>query len=45
MQRIRINSVDEIDFSNPAVVKSLAKAYAVLLKDKTSGGKGCGKKD
>ena len=34
MQRIRITSVEEIDFTNPKVVASLAKAYAVILQDK-----------
>lgn len=44
MERIRIEKIDEIDFSKPEVIKSLAKGYAVLLKDRTSGGKGCSKK-
>lgn len=31
-QRIRIESVDEIDFENAEVKRLLAKGYAVLLK-------------
>lgn len=41
VKRIRIEKVEDIDFNDPAVVKSLAKAYAVLLKDKDSKGKNC----
>ncbi len=33
MKRIRIEDVNQIDFTNPAVIKSLAKAYSILLKD------------
>ena len=31
-QRIRITSIDEIDFSHPEVIESLAKAYALLQR-------------
>ena len=38
MQRIRIEKVEDIDFSRPEIKALLAKGYAVLLKDKTTGG-------